>query len=284
MQNKLIEQANFFGLRVSIFTYENLVEYIKESLKHGTSVVYYGYSMGTITRFRPYPELYHYINDYDLMVTDGRLFYLLAKLCGLPLKYDISIPYLTELVLEVGNEKHASVMIIGSTEKKNNNASQNLRNKFKNLTVYEGYTGGDFSDRENDKTVSYVNKYNPDILLIGVSNPKKEYFTFKNKTKLNVKIIIPCGGMVDILAGEVARIPKTVKKLGFGWLWRIVLEPNRFLKDKLNQSSHILLKIIPLILFNRYLKNRSNFFIPSIYAIPNRNRKIRNSYSSGHMT
>lgn len=277
MQNKLIKQANFFGLRVSVFTYENLVDYIKESFKNGNSLVYYGYSMGIITRFRQFPELYQYINDYDLMVTDGRLFYLLAKLCGRPLKYDISIPYLTELVLEIGNEKHASVMIIGSTEKNNQNASQNLRNKYKNLTVYEGCTGGDFSDTEHDKIVSYVNEYNPDILLIGVSNPKKEYFTYQKKTNLNVKIIIPCGGMVDILAGKVERIPKIVKKMGFGWAWRIALEPNRFLVDKLNQASHILLKIIPPILINRCFKKRSNFFIPSIYGIHKPDQKVRNS-------
>lgn len=145
------------------------------------------------------------------------------------------------------------------------------------MTVYEGYTGGDFSDKEHDKIVSYVNRYNPDILLIGVSNPKKEYFTFKNKTSLNVKIIIPCGGMVDILAGEVERIPKTVKKMGFGWAWRVALEPNRFLIDKLNQASHVLLKIIPPILINRVFKKKSNFFIPSIYGIHDRNQKIRNS-------
>jgi N-acetylglucosaminyldiphosphoundecaprenol N-acetyl-beta-D-mannosaminyltransferase len=267
VQNKLIEQANFFGLKVSVFTYENLVDYIKESLKNGNSLVYYGYSMGIITRFRQFPELYQYINDYDLMVTDGRLFYLLAKLCGHPLKYDISIPYLTELVLEIGNEKHASVMIIGSTEKNNQNASQNLRNKYKNLTVYEGCTGGDFSDTEHDKIVSYVNKYNPDILLIGVSNPQKEYFTFKNKTNLNVKIIIPCGGMVDILAGEVEKIPKTVKKMGFGWAWRIIQEPRRFFADKSLQSGQIIFKIVPSVMYHRFIKKDLNYFIPSIYGI-----------------
>lgn len=267
MHTRFIEQNSFLGLKVSVFTYENLVDYIKESLKWGNSLVYYGYSMGIITRFKKYPNLYQFINDYDLMVTDGRLFYLLAKLCGLPLKYDISIPYLTELVLDIGNEKHVSVMIIGSTEKNNQNASENLAREYKNLTVYEGYSGGDFNDSEHDKIVSHVNQYNPDILLIGVSNPKKEYFTFKNKTRLNVKIIIPCGGMVDILAGDVERIPKIVKKMGFGWAWRISIEPNRFLVDKLNQMFDILLKIIPHILYNRYLKVNSKFFIPSIYGI-----------------
>jgi N-acetylglucosaminyldiphosphoundecaprenol N-acetyl-beta-D-mannosaminyltransferase len=269
-----LPQTDFFGLKVSLFTKEELVQYIKESLQASSPRVYYGYSMGIITRFREYPELYHYVNGYDFMVTDGRLFYLVCKLCGLPLKHDISIPYLTELVLAVGNEKKATAMIVGSSKENNESATSKLREKCQNMVIYEGFTGGDFSENDYENIVLYVNRYRPDILLIGVSNPKKEYFTFKNRSKLNVKIIIPCGGMIDVLSGKTKRIPRVVKKIGIGWAWRIINEPGRFLPDKSFQAFQIIFRIIPIIIYHRYLKKDLNFFLPSIYGVK---RELRQS-------
>jgi N-acetylglucosaminyldiphosphoundecaprenol N-acetyl-beta-D-mannosaminyltransferase len=266
-----IEQTSFFGFKVSIFSHNMLVHFIEESLESKIPRVFYGYSMGIIARLKFQPEVYQYVNDFDLMVTDGRFFYLLSKIFGLPVKYDISIPYLTELVLKRGDKKKSSVMIIGSTEKNNMRATNNLKIRYKNIIVYDGYHGGDFSESEHYKLVSHVNKYKPDILLIGVSIPKKEYFAFKQKPNLNVKIIIPCGGMIDVLSGKVNRIPYVVKKLGLGWAWRIVQEPKRFLYDKSWQVYQVLFKIIPNIIYHRYLKKEVNFFLPSIYGINRKN-------------
>jgi N-acetylglucosaminyldiphosphoundecaprenol N-acetyl-beta-D-mannosaminyltransferase len=267
MQNKLIEQASFFGLRVSVFTYENLVDYIQKSLESENTNVFFGYSIGAITRLKFQPEIYRYINDSDLMVTDGRIFYLLSRLFGLPLKYEISIPYLTELVLSIADEKKYSVMIIGSTEENNALATENVKNKYTNLIVYDGYHGGDFGESEHKKLVFHINKFKPDILLIGVSSPKKEYFTFKNKSKLKVKIIIPCGGMIDVLSGKSVRIPRLVKKMGFGWAWRAVQEPNRFLVYKIWQIFTATSMVFPKIIYYKFFKKNSEFFLPSIFGI-----------------
>jgi len=261
--------TEFFGLKVSIFTKDQLVQYIEEALTSDSPRVFFGYSIGSIARLDLQPEIYSYINDSELMVTDGRLFYLLAKLCGLPLKYDISIPYLTELTLHIARKNYSSVMIIGSTQKNNSKATMNLRKQYKGMTVYDGYHGGDFSDTEHAKLVSHINKHKPDILLIGVSSPKKEYFVFRNKSKLNVKIIIPCGGMVDVLSGESVRIPYVLKKLGFGGVWRTIQEPKRLLSYKLWQIYTISAKVGPSIMYHRFVKRNPSFFLPSIFNIPN---------------
>jgi N-acetylglucosaminyldiphosphoundecaprenol N-acetyl-beta-D-mannosaminyltransferase len=274
-----IQKATFFGFNVSVFNRDQLHCFIERALVAERPLVSYGYSLGMMTRLKRNPELYSYINSFDLLVTDGRLFYLVCKLFGLPLDYDISIPYLTELVLDIGDKNKSSVMIIGSTKKNNILATNNLKTKYPNMVVYEGYDGGDFSDHEYDGIVEHVNRYEPDILLIGVSSPKKERFAFKKKADLHVKIIIPCGGMIDILSGKARRIPYAIKKAGFGWAWRIMQEPNRFFVDKIQQVFEILFGIMPAVFYHIYIRNDQPFFLPSIYGIKRIEHTNRHSFS-----
>ena len=262
--NYNVKYTYFFGLKVSLFTSHQLIDYITQTLCSNKPKVFFGYSMGLIAKLKMHPEIYYYSNDFDLMVTDGRLFYLLAKFIGLPLKYDISIPYLTELVLEIGDKKRASLMVLGSTKERNLNATLNIKNKYKNLIVFDGYTGGNFTENEFQETIEQINKYSPDILLIGVSSSKKEYFAYKCKDDLKVKIIIPCGGMVDILANQTKRIPLTVKKIGLGWIWRLIQEPKRLFHLQMVLMKELIFRIVPIVLLNR---NKKNFFLPAIYGI-----------------
>jgi N-acetylglucosaminyldiphosphoundecaprenol N-acetyl-beta-D-mannosaminyltransferase len=267
-----ITHSSFYGLKVSVFDYEQLVCYITESLDSGKCKIYYGYSMGLIAKMKHQKQIYYCSNDFDLMVTDGRFLFLLSKYVGLPLKFDISIPYLTELVLRIGNKKRSSVMILGSTKEKNIEATSKLKALYKGLTVYSGYDGGSFDDDEFPKIVAHINRFKPDIVLVGVSSPKKEIFAYKNKENIRVKIMIPCGGMVDILAGQSKMIPRIIKITGFGWLWRLMCEPKRLWRLQIKLMSEICLRIVPFVIFKR--NNKSSFFLPSIYGIKKMESKV----------
>ncbi len=262
--NCTIEHTYFFGLKVSVFTYNELINYIEQTLISNKPKVFFGYSLGLIAYFKKYPEIYKYANRFDLMITDGRLFYLMAKFVGLPLKYEISIPYLVELILNIAEKKKISVMIIGSTEDNNNLASKNIKEKYKNIKILPGITGGIFEDNDIELVIKHINFYKPEIILVGVSSPKKERFSYISKDKLNTKIIIPCGGAIDILSGKTKRIPIFVKKIGLGAIWRLSLEPKRLFKRYMFLIFEVIFRLIPIII----IKNRNhNFFLPKIYNI-----------------
>jgi N-acetylglucosaminyldiphosphoundecaprenol N-acetyl-beta-D-mannosaminyltransferase len=35
------------------------------------------------------------------------------------------------------------------------------------------------------------------------------------------------GGAFDFMSGRIRRAPKIIQKIGFEWLWRLILEPRR---------------------------------------------------------
>ena len=75
---------------------------------------------------------------------------------------------------------------------------------------------GYYPNEQENLIITKIASQKPDILLIANSSPKKELFAFENKERVNAKVIVPCGGMVDVLAGDISLTPTWLKKIGFG--------------------------------------------------------------------
>lgn len=260
-----INHIDFYGLKVSLFEDDDLESLIVNSINNKQKKVLFGYSLGTFPYFRKHPEIAVYSNQFDVVVTDGRGFYLLTKLFGVPVKSDLSIPNMSKLSLEIANKNKFSVMLIGSSPKNNSQATLNIRKNYPHAIIYDGYDGGLFTHEDQLMTIEKINKVKPDILLIGVSSPKKEAFAANWKEKLEVKIIIPFGGAIDIFSGKSKPIPKLYKKLLLGALFRWYQEPKRLFRDSIIYTASVLFKLIPALVFNSVILRKRNFSIPGYY-------------------
>jgi N-acetylglucosaminyldiphosphoundecaprenol N-acetyl-beta-D-mannosaminyltransferase len=158
-------------------------------------------------------------------------------------------------------------MLIGSKESTNIKATNNLREKYPNIVVLDGLTGGMFTENDQISTVEIINRVKPNIIMIGVSSPKKEAFAYKWKDKLDVNIIVPFGGMIDGLAGEVKLVPPLFKKMGLGAWYRALQEPKRMLWNRLYMTWEFLFRVYPVTFFQLKINKNKNFFIPSLYGI-----------------
>lgn len=247
---------DFFGLKLNSFDIGELKAFLGYRLEKKITTICFGYSLGTFPYLKKHPEIAEYSNSFELMVCDGRGLYTLAKLLGFPVKSDISIPNLTWLALEIADTLGYTVLIVGSSPNNNEMASLRAQEKYPGATFYPGNDGGDFSLKEQEKLVGYINLFNPDILLIGVSSPKKEYFAYHYRDKINASLIIPFGGAIDILSGKSKPIPKLVKRLMLGFIWRWLQEPRRLFRDSILYTSNVLFILIPSLVYNNYIKKR----------------------------
>lgn len=259
-------QINFYGCKITDFELEDLFSYYEYILRNNKTIVAYGYSFGIIPFFKKYPDLYKIINSFDINVTDGTQFYWFMKLFGYKLKTFLSIPHLTIKTLEYADKNKKSILLLGADIKTNRIATENLRNKYTNAVFLDGKDGY-FTEDEEIEIIDYINSQCPDILLIGISSPKKERFAYKYRDKICAKIIIPCGGMIDVFAGKVKLASPFVKKIGLATLIRIIQEPRRQLLLNMWIAYETFLKIIPRTLYEVCIKRNNNFIIPSIYGL-----------------
>lgn len=77
------------------------------------------------------------------------------------------------------------------------------------------------------KVIKKINKFKPDLLVVSLGFPKQEYWIFKNRDRLKVKVAIGAGGTLDYLAGIYPNPSNFISKLGMEWLWRLFTQTGR---------------------------------------------------------
>jgi N-acetylglucosaminyldiphosphoundecaprenol N-acetyl-beta-D-mannosaminyltransferase len=242
IQMNIIKYVNFFGLKLSVFDNQEFINAVEATIAENKKLICYGYSFGIFPYFKKYPEIPEYANQFDILGTDGRGYYLLAKMLGYPVKSDISVPLMVDLILDLAQENIYSILLLGAKEVINKKATEKIRLKYPNIKTLEGHHGY-FQEEDEHQIVDFINARKPDILLIGISSPMKERFAYKWKNVLDCKIIIPCGGVIDILAGLTKPIPRLIKKMGLAWFYRFVQEPRRLFKDSILYTNFIISRL-----------------------------------------
>lgn len=224
----MLTKLNFHGLTLSDFTEPELWAEIDSVIRSGRQTVVHWKSLGSPYLVRQTPGLLEVINSFDIILVDGRSLFLLLKLTGFTPRAELYTSWFTLQLLKKAAENNYSVMVLGATEEVNRAATEKIRTEYGVKTVHPGINGY-FTTEEEDKIVEQINQFSPDILLVGISTPKKELFAHKHRHHINARVILLCGGMVDVIAGKTKITPKFIKKIGLAWLYRILQEPRRLL-------------------------------------------------------
>lgn len=112
----------------------------------------------------------------------------------------------------------------------------------------------EFSDADNQKMLSVINAFEPDILFVGMTCPKQEKWSVKHKELLKTGLIISIGNVFDWFAGTQKAIHPIWYKLRIAWLVRIFLRPEIFKRNIGNQMK-LFTDVILLFLRLKKLKN-----------------------------
>jgi len=86
------------------------------------------------------------------------------------------------------------------------------------------------TDDEMTLLASDINDKNTDVVWIGLSTPKQEFFAIELAKYIKVHFIVTVGAAFDFHTGRVAQAPKIVQKAGLEWFFRLCMEPKRLFK------------------------------------------------------
>ncbi|MBS8262406.1 glycosyltransferase [Roseibium polysiphoniae] len=118
------------------------------------------------------------------------------------------------------------IYMLGAKDDELKLAKAHLEARYPLHTVV-GARNGYFSPDQADAVCQVIADTNPDLLLVGMGNPRQEQFLVDNRAKLNVTVSIGVGALFDFMSGRVVRAPKFVRALGLEWLFRLLQEPKR---------------------------------------------------------
>ena len=113
-----------------------------------------------------------------------------------------------------------------------------------------GYRDGYWRRDEEAGVAEVIKNAQPDILFVGISSPKKEYFLSEYLGYMKVPFAMGIGGSFDVLAGETKRAPLWMQNCGMEWFFRFLQEPKRLFKRYFIEGPYFL-KILSKELINR---------------------------------
>ena len=83
------------------------------------------------------------------------------------------------------------------------------------------------TEAEDAAEVAMINACEPDVVWVGLSTPKQEYWMASHRGRLNAPVLIGVGAAFDIHAGVTRRAPSALRRSGLEWTYRLAKDPGR---------------------------------------------------------
>ena len=137
-----------------------------------------------------------------------------------------------------------------------------LRDQFPGIRVVGTYSPPFYqlSAEEDEEVVRMINDSKADVVWVGLSTPKQEYWMAAHLERLNAPVMLGVGAAFDFLSGIKKQAPRWMRRSGLEWFYRLITEPRRLWRRYLT--------IIPLFVFHMALE---------ILGFRDREEDVRNS-------
>ena len=214
MERSLVKIQN---IGVDSFTFQEALDYAKFG-----QVVTLNPEM--IQNASANPEFAKILNEAELVIPDGIGVKIALLINGYKAERIPGIDFAKKL-LEYCDKNSLPVAIIGAKSAVLEQAVINLKNEFKNLDIvytHDGY----FTD--SNEIINNLKEKEPKLVLIAMGAPKQEEFAYQAKKELKTGLFIGIGGSLDVWSGNLKRAPRFFQNTGTEWLYRTIVQPERF--------------------------------------------------------
>jgi N-acetylglucosaminyldiphosphoundecaprenol N-acetyl-beta-D-mannosaminyltransferase len=191
-----------------------------------------------------------------LVVTDGKPVVWAANLLGVQIPGTVPGSDLVPAIFDDAQAKQTplTVFLLGAMPGVADRAKAVIKAKWPIVKVVGTLSpdfGFDKSDTDSKAICALVNETEVDILVLGLGAPKQELWITRYAPELRVKTALCVGATIDFLAGEKARAPMWMRKLGLEWLHRMLSEPKRLAKRYLIDAA-----VFPKLIAKEWLARR----------------------------
>jgi len=224
-----IEVIKIFNIKINPLSRAEFLSIIRSGIKRGDQLAQFGVNSATINDIVRNEEFRRTINKADLVHIDGMSVVWALRSFGYSVPERVATPDLADDILAMADREKMSLFLFGAREDILSLCRQNIEKKYPGIKI-AGCRNGYYKPEEEKAIFNMINETRPDILLLGMSSPKKELFFESYRHELQAKYILGVGGYFDIVSGLIRRAPHWMQDTGLEWLFRLMQEPRRLWK------------------------------------------------------
>ena len=235
-ENETQSHAHVLGIRIDRLDMDGTLNHIEELIASRQPHQHVVVNAAKVVAMRKDERLTDIVSACDLVSADGQSIIWASRILGDPLPERVAGIDLMMALLRRADEKRYRVFFFGAEEAVVRRVVHICREQHPGLQI-SGWRNGYFSVGEEEEIVEEIRASKSDILFVGMSSPKKEYWLARYIDKLSVPFCMGVGGSFDVLAGKVRRAPQWMQQGGLEWLFRFLQEPGRMWKRYLSTNS-----------------------------------------------
>ncbi len=175
------------------------------------------------------PDLRVIFNRSGMTTPDGMSVVWLLRLYGRREVGRVYGPDLMHSVCRLSQEKGWRHYLYGGEPGVPELLKSSLRDLYPGLKIAGTYSPPfrPLTEEEDRQVIQRINAADPDIIWVGISTPKQEYWMSQHLGRLNAPVMVGVGAAFDFLSGRKPQAPRWMQRSGLEWLFRLGSEPNR---------------------------------------------------------
>jgi N-acetylglucosaminyldiphosphoundecaprenol N-acetyl-beta-D-mannosaminyltransferase len=197
----------------------------------------------TVTLATEDPAYADVLRRADLVLNDGKGVMLGARIKGARFPIDLNGNMFTPLLLERAAQRGWSVFFFGAKPGVADRAAEVVRRSIPDLEI-AGTRNGYFKPDEEAAVVADIKAASPDVLLVGLGNPRQEQWLDRNLASTGARLGVGIGAFFDFQTGEVKRAPAWMNRYGLEWVHRLGAEPKRMWRRYLVGNPQFLARVV----------------------------------------
>lgn len=167
------------------------------------------------------------VNSMTRLFADGIGMRIAARAGGNTLADNVNGTDLFPVLCHQASEAGVSLYLLGGETGIAAAAGERMRGALPDLTIAGSHHGFISAADEEARVIAEINASGAGILLVGMGVPAQEAWIARNRSRLDVPVVIGVGGLFDYYSGRIPRAPLMLRKMGLEWAWRLALEPRR---------------------------------------------------------
>ena len=174
-------------------------------------------------------ELASILQNANLVVPDGAGVVWASRYLGHPVPERVTGYDLSQHILEQASRKGWRIYFFGAAPGVAAEARTAALRHYPGVNII-GVRDGFFSIDEESTIIEEIRKAAPQIIFVALGVPKQEKWLARHLHNLNIPVAIGVGGTFDVMAGKMERAPKWMQQSGLEWLYRLIKQPQRFIR------------------------------------------------------
>jgi N-acetylglucosaminyldiphosphoundecaprenol N-acetyl-beta-D-mannosaminyltransferase len=222
------DRLRLLDIEVTAVHEHGMADVLSDLIAAGGRRTVVGHNLHSCYLYHTLPEFKALYDAADVVLLDGAPVYALWKRQGPAAASDSSYRVgSTDWIRHLGSVAGLDRMaVVGTNEQSNTEACRTLEALLPGTKVL-GWAGDNWGPARERAVVDELQAFQPNLVLVGLGMPLQESFLWQRRDDLPDAVYGAVGGALDQISGHQRLAPRWLGRLGFEWLWRLILSPQR---------------------------------------------------------